>query len=412
MAVDTPARIAIVGAGPIGLEAALYARFLGYDVDIYERGRVCEHVWRRGHARLFAPWRDQVSPLGVAALEAQDAFWHPRPDHALLTGRELIEAYFQPLADSDLLADHMQLGVEVCGISRFESLKGDSPGQSVRGDADAFALLVRDRKGEERLAEADILFDCSGTLGTPNGLGVGGLPAEGEDAAAAHIERGLPDVLGADRAKYAGRRMLVAGAGHAAAATIVAIAELAQQAPGTHATWLVRRPAAASPAGPVRRIPGDPLPERDRLAAAANALAEKRGGPIESISGAWVRSLAPAEGSQVVVRFQGVEREPVTVDAVIAQVGHRPDHRIYEELQVRRSPWSDATCDVAGTDDLLSPTPSSLVQPEIDFYVLGAKSFGRDSRFSLTIGREQVRAVFTIVGDRPGLNLYATTPGL
>ncbi|HVW37886.1 MAG TPA: FAD-dependent oxidoreductase, partial [Pirellulales bacterium] len=48
MAVDTPARIAILGAGPIGLEAALYARYLGYDVDIYERGRAAENLLRWG----------------------------------------------------------------------------------------------------------------------------------------------------------------------------------------------------------------------------------------------------------------------------------------------------------------------------------------------------------------------------
>ena len=38
MAVDTPAKIAILGAGPIGLEAALYDRYLGYEVDVFERG--------------------------------------------------------------------------------------------------------------------------------------------------------------------------------------------------------------------------------------------------------------------------------------------------------------------------------------------------------------------------------------
>jgi len=37
MAIDTPARLVILGAGPIGLEAALYARFLGYDVEIFEQ---------------------------------------------------------------------------------------------------------------------------------------------------------------------------------------------------------------------------------------------------------------------------------------------------------------------------------------------------------------------------------------
>jgi len=44
MALDPPARIAVLGAGPIGLEAALYGRFLGYDVDVYERGAGVAHV--------------------------------------------------------------------------------------------------------------------------------------------------------------------------------------------------------------------------------------------------------------------------------------------------------------------------------------------------------------------------------
>lgn len=44
MALDTPARIAIVRAGPTGLEAALYARFLGYDVEIYEQADVAAAV--------------------------------------------------------------------------------------------------------------------------------------------------------------------------------------------------------------------------------------------------------------------------------------------------------------------------------------------------------------------------------
>ncbi|EMI22110.1 Pyridine nucleotide-disulfide oxidoreductase, NAD-binding region domain protein [Rhodopirellula maiorica SM1] len=37
---DPPGSIAIVGAGPLGVEAALYGRFLGYNVSLIEaRGR-------------------------------------------------------------------------------------------------------------------------------------------------------------------------------------------------------------------------------------------------------------------------------------------------------------------------------------------------------------------------------------
>ena len=77
MAIDTPARIAILGAGPIGLEAALYAHYLGYDVDVYERGRVADSVRAWGHVRMFSPLAMNCSLLGLAALKAQDQAWQP-----------------------------------------------------------------------------------------------------------------------------------------------------------------------------------------------------------------------------------------------------------------------------------------------------------------------------------------------
>ena len=103
MAFDTPARIAILGAGPIGLEAALYARYLGYDVDIYERGYVAEGVRHWGHARLFTPFQSLSSPLGLAAIAAQDPNWEPPAPDALLTGDEWVDRYVLPLAQTDLL---------------------------------------------------------------------------------------------------------------------------------------------------------------------------------------------------------------------------------------------------------------------------------------------------------------------
>ena len=65
---DTP-RIAVVGAGPIGLEAALYARSLKYPVAVYELGRVGEHIQRWGHVRLFSPFGMNSTSLGRAAIE-------------------------------------------------------------------------------------------------------------------------------------------------------------------------------------------------------------------------------------------------------------------------------------------------------------------------------------------------------
>ena len=47
-------RIAILGGGPTGIEAALFAARRGFDVQLYERGKVGEHVANWGHVTLFS----------------------------------------------------------------------------------------------------------------------------------------------------------------------------------------------------------------------------------------------------------------------------------------------------------------------------------------------------------------------
>src|SRR4051812_29267193 len=50
-------RIAILGAGPIGLEAALAAAERGWEFTVYEMGdAVGANVRDWGHVRLFTPW--------------------------------------------------------------------------------------------------------------------------------------------------------------------------------------------------------------------------------------------------------------------------------------------------------------------------------------------------------------------
>lgn len=393
MAVDTPARIAVVGAGPVGLEAALYARYLGYSADVYERGRVAEHLLRRGHVRFFTPWAVNVSTLGTAALRAQDEAWQPARADEHLTHRELVERYFLPLAQSDLLSDGVQEHTEVLGVAREGLLRDDFAGDERRADV-SFRLLLRDADGTERIEHADVVLDCSGTLGTPNFLGCGGLPAVGELACRDRIEYEIPDVLGADRDRYAGRRTLVVGGGHAAATTVTNLAALSAHDAATHVTWVTRRETAA---GPIAEPADDPFVERAALARKANLLASQPSGPVEHLPQSHVEAVSyDAATQKFAVELGGRGARHYEFDRVVANVGHRPDVRLCAELQA-----DDPA--PRGAD----PTaPLAFAEP--DFYVLGAKSFGRASGFNLAIGREQIRVLFTILGDRAGLNLYAT----
>src|SRR3954462_6361649 len=103
MAKPDPPRIAILGAGPVGLEAALHARAVGLPVTVYERGRVAEHVQRWGHARLFSPFGMNTTPLGRSAILAENAKPAFPADGDCTTGKEHYQVYLDPLTKTALL---------------------------------------------------------------------------------------------------------------------------------------------------------------------------------------------------------------------------------------------------------------------------------------------------------------------
>jgi thioredoxin reductase len=415
MAVDTPATIAILGAGPIGLEAALYARFLGYDVCVYERGAVAEHVLGWGHVRMFTPFSMNCSPLGLAALTAQDDGYRPPEPSAPLLGREWVRRYLEPLSQTDLLADHIHRRVTAVSVSRHGLLKGDRRQDPARADA-PFRVLGRADDGTERSERADIVIDTTGVFANPNWLGPGGTPALGEVELRGRIEYGLPDIEGRDREQYAGRHTLLVGAGYSAATSAVALRSLALQSPGTRVTWTTQGPEEEAAAGPIREFRADPLSSRRELAAAANRYAAGEGGVVTHWPGTIVEAVC-WNADQFVVRLSGRHAGEVQCDRIIANVGFRPDDTLYAELQVDQCGATGGPQNVAAflrdkdpADCLASVAwePSTLRTAEPNFYVLGAKSFGRDSRFTFVMGLAQIRALFALIGDRADLDLYKT----
>jgi hypothetical protein len=416
MAFDTPATIAVLGAGPIGLETALYARFLGYQVRMYERGQVADHVRRWGHVRMFTPFTMNCSTLGRAALIAQDENYQAPDDDACLTGQEWVDRYLVPLSRTDLLADELQLGTTVLAVTRWGATKGEWIGDEQREET-PFRLLVSDSAGNERDETADIVIDTTGVFGLPKWLGAGGAPAVGERELRAAIRYHLPDVLGIDRERYAGRRTLLVGSGYSAATAAVAWEQLAAESERTELVWLTRN-ASAGELGPVVRIPEDPLLERDDLARRANQLASDSPGWLARHAGCQVRAVR-REGTGFVARLadEADERQwEETCDEIVALVGYRGDWEPSSELQIHLCYATEGPMKLAASllqhvsADCLTAGghgPESLLHPEPHFYVLGAKSYGRNSQFLFAEGLRQIRDLFSIIGDRADLDLYA-----
>ncbi len=85
--VESPATIAIIGAGPVGIEAALYGRFLGYEVEIYDTGRPARQATRWNHRRMNVPVHACTTSLGHAAIASHDENYQPADSNDFYTVR-------------------------------------------------------------------------------------------------------------------------------------------------------------------------------------------------------------------------------------------------------------------------------------------------------------------------------------
>jgi hypothetical protein len=404
-------RLLVIGAGPVGLEAALHALHLGYDVRVLEGGRVGENVSSWGHVRMFSPWEMNCSPLGLGVLARQGV--RPYVDgRSAPTGREYVVRYLQPLRSCPPLLGIVRERTRVISVSRDATTKQDRPGDRARA-LKPFRVLA-ESCGREEIHEADVVFDVTGTYGRPRALGNGGIAAPGERDAARFIDRGIPDLaVGRVATRFAGRTILLVGAGHSAATTAISLVSLARRHPRTRILWAFR----ATRATLYPRFHDDPLPRRDALCAEANRMARGIERRLEACPGTVVDSIARVRdvgGSrfEVVLRSGGGRRR-VRVDRIIANVGYTPDASIHSELQVH---LCYATCGPIklaaallgeGSADCLAQTQPSadlLSNPEPGFYILGAKSYGRNSAFLISTGLEQVRTVFASLEDDPRLH--------
>lgn len=390
-----PNTLAIVGAGPIGLEAALAALDLGFDVHVFEQGEVGSHPLAWGHVRMFTPWRMNVGPVTRAHLER--AGWKAPDPEALPTGRELAEQMLEPAAKLAGLAGRVHTHSQVAHISRRGALKGDLVGDAARR-AHPFRLLVRDQGGRENFLHAFAVIDASGTYHVPNWAGDGGIPARQELYLRPQLRYAIPDVLGLERAAFAGRRTLVIGGGASAATSVLLLSKLAAVMEGTRALWATRESGDAV----LHDLPGDPLESRRDLFARARAFVRGEDPNVAFAGGAVVESF---EFNSATHRFrvtllQAGQARLEEVDHVVVNTGFGPDNSIYRELQVHecyasRGPMNLSAALLganAGGDCLAAPTvgAQTLANPEPDFFILGAKSYARYNTFLLETGYRQV----------------------
>ena len=384
--------VAVIGAGPVGLAAAAHLVGRGVTPLVFEAGAsVAAHLESYRHVQLFSPWHVNMDAPSQRLLAAHG--WTAPPPHLLPTAGQMIDEYLAPLSQLPSIAPGLHLNSRVLQVSRVGFDKVKTYGR----DEAPFVLRVQTPHG---IAEhrAVAVIDASGTWGTPNPLGANGLPAVGETMLTDRIAYGMPDVLGTARGRYAGKRVLVVGAGHSAAGNLLALMRLAEEVPGTHIVWAVRSTNLARLFGGGAR---DALPARGALGEQLAHLVAR--GQLEVHTDFRIRELrALHNGIEVLGEAEGGDVLRLTgIAAIIGATGARPELSLTRELRVQLDPWLESTAALA---PLIDPNVHScgtvpphgyreLAHPESGYYAVGAKSYGRAPNFLLATGYEQVRSV-------------------
>lgn len=388
--------IAIIGAGPIGLAAASQIIERGETPIIIETGATAgASVLKWGHVRMFSPWKYNTDKSAVKLLQLTG--WQEPDGEQLPTGRELYEEYLKPLSELEQISTKLHLNTRVQSVTRLGYDKMKS------GDRDSvpFVLHIQNSvTGQEERIIARGVIDASGTYEKPNPAGAGGYFASGEKLLSDNIFYGIPDVLGQDRQRYAGKRIIVIGSGHSAVNALLDLGKLIESEPTTKVTWVVRRANTKTLFGGGE---ADELAARGMLGTNVRALVES--GKVKLVSNFSVINISQNEEGIIV---QSETETLLASDEIIVATGFRPDLEILGELrlgldQIVESPTTlapliDPNLHSCGT--VYPHGAEELKHPEKDFYIVGMKSYGRAPTFLLMTGYEQVRSVVAaLAGD-------------
>ncbi len=390
--------VAIIGGGPVGLAAAAHLIERGERPLLLEAGEtVGAGVLSWGHVRMFSPWEYNVDAACVRLLKA--AGWAMPPADELPTGHELYDSYLRPLAELPVMRAVIHAGTRVTAISRRQTDKLKDAGR----DRAPFVLRLRTGDGVESEIEARAVIDASGSWGRQNPLGADGLPALGERALRRRVRYGIPDVLGRERARYAGKRVMVVGSGHSAINVLLDLISLRSEAGSGEIVWVMR-------GDNLRKVFGggenDALPARGQLGLRIQAAVES--GALEIVAPLAIQRLAAVGDTLRVTGASAGEARSVTADEIIVCTGSRPALELLRELRLDLDPAVESSRALA---PLIDPNLHScgtvrphgeaeLRQPEPDFYIIGMKSYGRAPTFLMTTGYEQARSVVAaLCGD-------------
>ncbi len=391
--------VAIIGGGPVGLAAAAHLIKRNMKFVLIEQGAsvgASTREWE--HVRMFSPWKYNIDQAAEALLLANG--WKAPDKEQLPTGGQLVDDYLLPLSMLPEVEPQLVLHTKVVGVQRYGIDKVKTAGR----DTFPFEITMESRDGQLRQLLASAVIDATGTWRTPNPAGASGSHAIGELEVHNHVTYGIPNAVGPERGRYAGKRVAVIGSGHSAINSILELSKLQNDEPATSILWVLRKGAVEDTYGGGA---ADALPARGQLGIAIDDLVQQ--GRIAVVTAFRTQKIEQHAGKLKLIGLRHHESvELLDIDEIIVNTGARPDFSYLREVRYQSDPALES---VPALADLIDPNVHScgtvrphgeaeLRQPEPNFYIVGAKSYGRAPTFLMATGYEQVRSIAAaLAGD-------------
>ncbi|KGP77303.1 hypothetical protein P363_0133720, partial [Paenibacillus sp. MAEPY1] len=136
-----------------------------------------------------------------------------------------------------------------------------------------------------------------------------GIFSEEEKALNSHISYGIPAVLGKEKNRYSGKKVLVVGSGHSAINTLLELAQLQKEESGTEIVWTIRKANIEDVYGG-RELDG--LQARGELGTRIQKVVESRA--VKVLTGFHIEELQK-QGEQIQVSGT-IKDEKVVIDHI------------------------------------------------------------------------------------------------
>lgn len=348
--------VVIIGAGPIGIAIAARLVFSKRSFIVLEKGEsVGANILEWGHVSLFSNWQESVDSKCHKLLNEQASISYALEDFP--TGNEFVHQYLQPIANHPLLKNNIQLNSKVHTVS-FDNVTNN------------FTITYHQNK-ECRMVKSKVVIDASGTWGNYNKLVENYADLFGYACFNIPNSKQITDY-------FQNATIAIIGNGHSAMNSIALVSQYSNAV----IYWILRND---EPNFGNSKVDGKSKKLETEV---IHYLKQNR---IRLIKNFSLKHIFQVKNQLNLV--SEVSKSLTGIDFLIQNIGANADYSFLQNIPLNLEPTLNIPKNLAKkidpklhTCNTLKYTFQDTLISEIDYYVVGMKSFGKASNFLLSSG--------------------------